>query len=289
MRARGDGTQDRHRVRRRFGQHFLHDAAIIERIVAAVDPRPGQTMVEIGPGRGALTLPLLRRCGALTAVEIDRDLCERLRRDSHGAGMLHLVNEDALSFDFGALAGSRRLRIVGNLPYNISTPLLFRLLGQMRHIEDVHCTLQREVAERIEAAPGSKQYGRLSVMVQLDCAVECLFPIGAGAFRPRPQVDSTFLRLEARREAPVAVADRSIFAGLVRHLFSRRRKTLKSSLRGCLDAARIAQAGCDPAARPETLAIADFARLADEVAASGGRHFGCPHEPAPAPQRHGQA
>ena len=286
MRARGDGARDRYSARRRFGQHFLHDAAIIERIVAAMDPRPGQAIVEIGPGRGALTLPLLRRCGALTAVEIDRDLCERLRRKAHGAGTLRLVNDDALSFDLGALAGSRRLRIVGNLPYNISTPLLFRLLGQMRHIDDVHCTLQREVAERIEAAPGSKRYGRLSVMVQLDCAVERLFPIGAGAFRPRPQVDSTFLRLEPHREAPVAVADRGIFAGLVRHLFSRRRKTLESSLRGYLDAARIARAGCDPAARPETLAIADFARLADQVRGSGNRHFSRPPGAAPAPPGH---
>ena len=179
------------------------------------------------------------------------------------------MNEDVLDFDFGALAGSRRLRVVGNLPYNISTPLLFRLLAQLRHIEDVHCTLQREVAERIVAAPGSKRYGRLSVMVQLDCAAERLFPVSAGAFRPRPQVDSTFLRLEAHRETPLVVEDRPTFDGLVRHLFSRRRKTLGSSLRGCLDEKGIARAGCDPKARPETLAITDFARLAEEVAASG--------------------
>ncbi len=270
MRAGPGADADRHRARRRFGQHFLHDGAVIERIVDAVDPRPGQAIVEIGPGRGALTLPLLRRCGELTAVEIDRDLCTRLRRDMEGAGALRLVNHDVLSFDFGALAGARRLRVVGNLPYNISTPLLFRLLGQLRHIHDVHCALQHEVARRIEAAPGSKHYGRLSVMVQLDCAVEHLFPIEAGAFRPRPQVESTFLRLVPHRESSVAVADRGVFADLVRHLFTRRRKTLKAALRGRLDRTRIVGAGCDPAARPQALAIADFARLARELAASDG-------------------
>ena len=277
--GRDGGAPERPRVRRRFGQHFLHDAAVIERIVAAVDPRPGQAMVEIGPGRGALTPGLLRRCGALTAVEIDRDLCEHLRRDFSGAEALRLINGDALAFDFGTLAGTRRLRVVGNLPYNISTPLLFHLLGQSRHIDDVHCTLQREVAERIAAAPGSKHYGRLSVMAQLDCAVERLFPIGAAAFRPRPRVDSTFLRLEVHRDRPVTVADRATFAGLVRHLFSRRRKTLRSSLRGYLDATHILRAGCDPTARPETLAVADFARLADEAGLSGSRPFAAERVP----------
>ena len=273
MRANRNTTAKGHRTRRRFGQHFLHDGAIIERIVAAVDPRPGQAIVEIGPGRGALTLPLLRRCGELRAVEIDGDLCEHLRRKALGAGVLHLVNEDALAFNFGALADSRRLRVVGNLPYNISTPLLFHILGKLRHIEDVHCTLQREVAQRIEAEPGSKHYGRLSVMVQLDCTVECLFPIAAGAFRPKPQVESTFLRLEARRESSVAAADRGAFSDVVRHLFSRRRKTLKAALRGQLDEAGIVQAGCDPAARPQELAVVDFARLAEGVRAAGCRHY----------------
>ena len=270
MRKHGDGVRDRLRPRRRFGQHFLHEARVVERIVATVDPRPGQTLVEIGPGLGALTFPLLRRCGTLSAVEIDRDLCAHLQRESLGAGTLHLVNEDALGFDFGALAGPRRLRIVGNLPYNISTPLLFRLLAQIRHIDDIHCMLQREVAERIVAPPGSRLYGRLSVMVQLDCSGERLFSIAAAAFRPKPQVDSAFLRLKAHRKAPVAVADRAAFDGLVRHLFSRRRKTLKSSLRGILDATGIARAGCDPTARPETLAVADFARLSEQAALSGG-------------------
>ena len=274
MKGSGDRTRLRPRSRRRFGQHFLHDPGVIERVVAVVDPRPGQTIVEIGPGRGALTFPILRRCGEMHAVEVDRDLCEHLRRESQGAGTLHLVNEDALSFDFGALAGPRRLRIVGNLPYNISTPLLFRLLAQIRHIEDVHCTLQREVGDRMRAAPGSKHYGRLSVMVQLDCAVERLFPIAAGAFEPRPRVESTFLRLEPHRQTPVVVTDRVTFEALVRHLFSRRRKTLKSSLRGLLDETCIVGAGCNPAARPETLAIADFARLAEQVAVAGcGRAF----------------
>lgn len=287
MKGSGDGKRNRVRPRRRFGQHFLHDAGVIERIVEAVNPRPGQTLVEIGPGRGALTVPILRRCGELHAVEVDRDLCEQLRRECRGAGALRLFNEDALAFDFGALAGSRRLRIVGNLPYNISTPLLFRLLAQVRHIEDMHCTLQREVGDRIQAAPGSRHYGRLSVMVQLDCAVERLFPIAAGAFAPRPRVESTFLRFEPHAQAPVEVTDRATFGALVRHLFSRRRKTLKSSLRGLLDETGIASAGCDPVARPETLAIADFARLAEGVAAAGcGRALSLRPARANAPEAH---
>ena len=287
MKGSGDGKRNRVRPRRRFGQHFLHDAGVIERIVEAVNPRSGQTLVEIGPGRGALTVPILRRCGELHAVEVDRDLCEQLRRECRGAGALHLFNEDALDFDFGALAGSRRLRIVGNLPYNISTPLLFRLLAQVRHIEDMHCTLQREVGDRIQAAPGSRHYGRLSVMVQLDCAVERLFPIAAGAFAPRPRVESTFLRFEPHAQAPVEITDRATFGALVRHLFSRRRKTLKSSLRGLLDETGIASAGCDPVARPETLAIADFARLAEGVAAAGcGRALSLRPGRANAPEAH---
>ena len=281
MKAGRDRPADGFRARRRFGQHFLHESALVERIVAAVDPRPGQAIVEIGPGRGALTLPLLRCCGELTAVEIDRDLCEHLRRAALGAGTLHLVNDDVLSFDFAALAGPRRLRIVGNLPYNISTPLIFRILGQLRHVEDVHCTLQREVAQRIEAAPGSKHYGRLSVMVQLDCRVERLFPIAAAAFRPRPQVESAFLRLEPRPEVSVAPEDRAAFSELVRHLFSRRRKTLKSALRGHMDEEHIVQAGCAPTSRPQELAVADFARLAAQWSVC--RHRRSSRGPASAP------
>ena len=285
MRAARDRSADGLRARRRFGQHFLHESALIERIVAAVDPRPGQTIVEIGPGRGALTLPLLRRCGELTAVEIDRDLCEHLRRAALGAGTLRLVNDDVLSVDLAALAGPRRLRIVGNLPYNISTPLIFRILGQLPHVEDVHCTLQREVAQRIGAAPGSKHYGRLSVMVQLDCRVERLFPIAAAAFRPRPQVESAFLRLVPRPEVSVAPEERAAFSELVRHLFSRRRKTLKSALRGHVDEEQIVQAGCDPASRPQELSVADFARLAAQWSACRPRRSSRGPASAPAVPR----
>lgn len=262
--ASGDG----HPPRRRFGQHFLCDAAIIGRMVAAIAPRPGQALVEIGPGRGALTGALLRRCEALTAVEIDRDLCGRLHRDFAGVGGLRIINGDALRVDLRPIAGTRRLRVVGNLPYNVSTPLLFHLLGQAQCIDDMHFTLQREVAERIAAAPGSKRYGRLGVMIQLACAVERLFHVGPGSFRPRPKIDSTFLRLNVYRDPPVRVTDYALFADLVRHLFSRRRKTLRSSLRGCLDEGDIGEAGCDPAARPESLGVADFARLAEQARVS---------------------
>ena len=258
-----------HRPRRRFGQHFLHDPRIIERIVGAVEPTPGQTIVEIGPGHGALTATLLGRGGRVFALEIDRDLCASLEVKFAACRGFSLVNADALRFDFREAAGDGRLRIVGNLPYNISTPLLFHLLAHPGHLDDLHLMLQREVAERMVAEPRSRRYGRLSVMVQSVASAQALFHIGPGAFKPAPRVSSTFVRLVAHRQAPVTISDREAFAALVRHLFSQRRKTLKTSLRGRLSAQAIHAVGLDPAARPETLDLQGFASLAEALSRCG--------------------
>jgi 16S rRNA (adenine1518-N6/adenine1519-N6)-dimethyltransferase len=255
-----------HRPRKRFGQHFLHDPGVIARIVAAIHPLPGDPLVEIGPGQGALTLPLLAAAGRLTVVELDRDLILPLQARCRDAGELTVYNQDALRFDFCALAGGGPLRVVGNLPYNISTPLLFHLLEQQHCIADLHFMLQKEVVERMAAGPGTKAYGRLSVMLQYRCAVELLFRIGPGAFQPPPQVDSAFVRLQPHRTPPVTVDDEQVFTRLVQQAFAQRRKTLRNTLRGLLDADEIGKAGVDPAARAETLGLSEFAALANRAA-----------------------
>lgn len=256
----------KHHPRKRFGQNFLHDPAVINKIVAAIGPRPGEQLIEIGPGRGAITLPLLRAAGRLTVIELDRDLIEPLQQHCSGSGELTVYSADALRFDFCSLAGDANLRIVGNLPYNISTPLLFHLLDQGHCIRDMHFMLQREVVERMAATPGSGQYGRLSVMLQYRCRVFPLFDIGPGAFTPAPQVESSFVRLQPYARPPVEIHDAAVFTRLVQQAFGQRRKTLRNTLRGLLDADEIRQEGVDPAARAETLDLNAFAALANRAA-----------------------
>lgn len=251
-----------HRPRKRFGQHFLHDRGTIDRIVAAIAPAAGEPMVEIGPGEGVLTAPLLAATGALDAVEVDRDLAAALRERGPWSGRLQGHAADALRFDFAALAGGERLRVVGNLPYNVSTPLLFHLLEQREAIADMHFLLQREVVDRMAAPPGTGAYGRLSVMVQAYCRVESLFRVAPGAFRPPPAVESAVVRLRPLAAPAVAAAHGERFAAIVRRAFSARRKTLRNALKGMVDAAAIEDAGVDPGLRAERLAVADFARLA---------------------------
>jgi 16S rRNA (adenine1518-N6/adenine1519-N6)-dimethyltransferase len=250
------------RAKKRLGQHFLHDPAVLRRLVGAVAPAPADRMVEIGPGRGALTRLLLEQLDRLDVVEIDRELAASLPDNVGYSEKLVVHTADALDFDFGGLAaGPSSLRVVGNLPYNVSTPLLFHLLEFRDAIRDLHVMLQREVVERMTARPGGKDYGRLTVMLAVAARCDALFDVGPGAFSPPPKVWSTVVRITPR--APdFRVADRARFAALVAHLFSMRRKTLGRALKGRLTAAQIASADIDPMARPETLAPADFAKLA---------------------------
>jgi 16S rRNA (adenine1518-N6/adenine1519-N6)-dimethyltransferase len=251
--------------RKRFGQHFLHDPAVIEHIVRAVDPRAGDHLVEIGPGRGALTGSLLGSGCTLDAIEIDRDLAARLR-ERFGASPCWVLHEgDALEFDFGALARERagRLRIVGNLPYNISTPLLFRLLAQAAAIVDLTVMLQREVVARLAAAPGDDDYGRLTVMLAPLAEVQRLFDVGPGAFQPPPRVWSALVRL-TMRPAPLFPLSPH-YAAVVAAAFAQRRKTLRNGLSQMLTREQISGCGIDPGARPETLPPQAFNTLAQAL------------------------
>jgi 16S rRNA (adenine1518-N6/adenine1519-N6)-dimethyltransferase len=255
-----------HTPRKRFGQHFLHDPSVIARIVAAIQPRESDAIVEIGPGQGAITVSLLQTAGRLQVVELDRDLIDPLREQCRDAGELIIHNADALRFDFCRLTGDASLRVVGNLPYNISTPLLFHLLSQVHCISDMHFMLQKEVVDRLAAAPGSRQYGRLSVMVQYRCRVSPLFTIGPGAFQPPPRVESAFVRLEPYRELPVDIHDEAVLKTLVRQAFAQRRKTLRNALRGILEEEAIRSLGIDPSVRAEMLGLSEFAALANHAA-----------------------
>lgn len=264
---------EHHRARKRFGQNFLHDPVIIDRIQAAIDARPGERLVEIGPGQGAITLGLLTRAGALDVIELDRDLIEPLRRRLGGLGELRIHHADALDFDLRTLVdprGTASLRLVGNLPYNISTPLLFHFLDQIEVLQDLHLMLQREVVDRIVAAPGDKRYGRLSVMIQSRCQATNLFRIGPGAFTPAPKVESAFLRLRPLRPLPYPIDDPIIHERIVAAAFGQRRKTLRNSLSGVVAPSLLEAAGIDPRCRAEELDVADYARLANLVAALPG-------------------
>jgi 16S rRNA (adenine1518-N6/adenine1519-N6)-dimethyltransferase len=257
------------RARKRYGQHFLHDPAVIARIVAGVALQPGDAAVEIGPGRGALTPLLLAAAGQLDAVEIDRDLAALLATRFAEQPRFVLHQCDALQMDWHALrrARGRRLRLIGNLPYNISTPLLFRLLADAEAILDMHFMLQKEVVDRILAAPGSRTYGRLTVMLSPLVTASRVLEVGAGAFQPPPQVSSAMVRL-AVNEAPPDWARMPSFAAVVAAAFGQRRKTLRNALGGLLGAAQISALGIDPGARAEVLSPAQFGALAR--AAAGG-------------------
>jgi len=264
-RVSGDGERAaRIAPRKRYGQHFLHDPIVIRKIVETIAPRRDDVIVEIGGGLGALTAPLLERVATLHVIEIDPRLHERLERLGDAEHRMVVHRADALEFDFGSLAPAPgTLRVTGNLPYNVSTPLLFRLLEYRQALKDVHVMLQKEVVTRMTAAPGSKDYGRLTVMLSQWMDIEPCFDIGPGAFSPPPRVRSTFVRLVPRAAPRFEVRDERRFARLVAHLFSMRRKTIARALKGRLSETDIAALGLDPKARPETLAPADFARLAE--------------------------
>ncbi|MBI4755929.1 MAG: 16S rRNA (adenine(1518)-N(6)/adenine(1519)-N(6))-dimethyltransferase RsmA [Betaproteobacteria bacterium] len=252
-----------HVARKRFGQNFLVDEGVIRDIVAAIAPRHDDRMVEIGPGLGALTRPLLERLDCLHVVEIDRDLVARLRR-AHDPQRLVIHEGDALRFDFSTLGPA--LRIVGNLPYNISSPLLFRFAEAAQALRDVHVMLQREVVERMVAAPGGGEYGRLSVMLQYRFVMEWVLHVPPDAFRPQPRVESAVVRMVPRPAAECTARDEALLSRVVAAAFSQRRKMLRNTLRGVLAEPDFAALGISPTARAEELAVADYVRIADHLA-----------------------
>lgn len=254
-----------HRARKHFGQHFLHDRNVIDKILAAVAPRPDEHFVEIGPGHGALTRPLVERVATLDVIEIDRDLAAALAREIRDPRLTIHVG-DALKFDFESLAAApASLRLVGNLPYNISTPLLFHFLDYSPLFRDAHVMLQREVVARMTATPGNKAYGRLSVSLAARCRVESLFTVRPGSFRPAPRVDSAVARLVPDPQRRARIVDERAFDRVVAAAFGQRRKRLANALRGLVHAEQIAAAGIDPGTRAETLDVDAFIRL-------GNRH-----------------
>jgi 16S rRNA (adenine1518-N6/adenine1519-N6)-dimethyltransferase len=253
----------RHVPRKRFGQHFLVDESVIAAIVAAIAPHAGDAMVEIGPGLEALTRPLCLALAHLHVVEIDRDIAARLRL-SLPRDRVTVHEGDALDFDFGALGP--QLRVVGNLPYNISTPLLFHLAGYARSIRDIHVMLQKEVVERMAAAPSSPQYGRLSVMLQYRFEIEHVLTVAPAAFRPPPKVDSAVVRMVPYARLPHPAGDEGRLAKIVGAAFAQRRKTLRNALKGYFSAADLERLGIDPGLRAQDLGVAQFVRLADAPA-----------------------
>lgn len=256
-----------HAPRKRFGQNFLRDPQVIAQIIHVISPRAGEHLLEIGPGRGAITVPLLAHSIDLDVIELDRDLIANLGQIAvPDNSSLRIHNADALEFDICKLArDGRKLRVAGNLPYNISTPLLFRLIEQHACIQDMHLMLQKEVVERMAAGPGGRDYGRLSIMVQYHCRVQPLFTIGPGAFLPPPKVDSSFVRLTPHIRPEITVSDYDAFALVVKTAFTHRRKTLRNALRGLVTDDMFAAADIDPGLRPEQLELGGYARLSDQV------------------------
>ncbi len=263
----------KHQPRKRFGQNFLHDSSIIRQIVDSIHLNRDDNLVEIGPGMGALTEPLLAEVDAMTVVELDRDLADslRIRIGANSHPNFTIIKANAMAVDFSELAKDRsRLRVVGNLPYNISTPILFHLLSFASSIQDMHFMLQKEVVERITADVGSKTYGRLSVIIQYYCDTEYLLTVPRGAFNPPPKVTSAVFRLTPFQDKPICAEDETLFALIVREAFNHRRKTLRaifkgSSLLPTLGDSDFAACQIDPQARPETLAVRDFVTLSNHV------------------------
>ncbi|TVP47381.1 MAG: 16S rRNA (adenine(1518)-N(6)/adenine(1519)-N(6))-dimethyltransferase RsmA [Halomonas sp.] len=261
-------TVPQHRARKRFGQNFLRDLGIISRIVRAVGPRSTDRLVEIGPGQGALTEPLLEAAGHLEVIELDRDLIPGLRVQFFNYPDFVIHEGDALKFDFAALKGDGpALRVVGNLPYNISTPLIVHLLAAGDAVADMHFMLQKEVVERLAAAPGGTDWGRLSVMAQYYCSVEQLFIVPPEAFVPRPKVDSAIVRLTPHEKLPHPAEDPALLFELVKLAFGQRRKTLRNNFKGRVSPDTLEELGIDPIRRPQTLTVAEYVTIANRVAA----------------------
>lgn len=254
-----------HRARKRFGQNFLHDASVIDNIVSAIYPRAGEALVEIGPGLAALTEPVADSSGHLHVVELDRDLADRLETHPFLSQKLTVHRGDALKFDFRALSAElgKPLRVFGNLPYNISTPLIFHLLDQLDVIQDMHFMLQKEVVDRMGAEPGSKAFGRLTVMIQQACKVVPVLDVPPGAFTPPPKVNSAVVRLQPLDNPLCAVADRKLLNHVCLTGFNQRRKTVRNNFKELLSEDELTSLGINPATRPETLKVEDFCQIAN--------------------------
>jgi len=263
-------TSPPHRARKRFGQNFLRDDGIINRIISAIHPLPEQHIVEIGPGQGALTGLLMASGCQLDVIELDRDLVPGLLASHGDSTNFKLHSADALMFDYSQLAsGPASLRIVGNLPYNISTPLIFKLLENSAIIHDMHFMLQLEVVNRLAASPGSKNWGRLGIMAQYHCQIESLFEVPPTAFSPAPRVQSAIVRLQPWVEPPWPACDEAVLRHVVRAAFAQRRKTLRNNLKGILDGDALEALGIDPGARSETLELSQFIAMANALAITG--------------------
>lgn len=262
----GKNTHLGHQAKKRFGQNFLHNDAIISNIVDAIHPQEGENLVEIGPGLGALTEPVVERAGKLSVVELDRDLAHRLRHHPFLAEHLTIHEVDALKFDFAQLVeADRPLRIFGNLPYNISTPLIFHLLTFKDKVKDMHFMLQKEVVERMAAGPGSKTFGRLSIMTQYQCQVMPVMEIGPEAFQPPPKVDSAIVRLIPHKEIKNPADDIEVLNQVCIAAFNQRRKTIRNTFKKLITAENIESLGIDPSLRPENLSLDDYIALANFV------------------------
>ncbi|WP_417545316.1 16S rRNA (adenine(1518)-N(6)/adenine(1519)-N(6))-dimethyltransferase RsmA [Marinobacter sp.] len=252
-----------HQARKRFGQNFLHDPGIIERIIRAIHPKPDDAIVEIGPGLGAITEEILAVNTKLQVVELDRDLIPVLRTKFFNYPDFRIHEADALKFDFSQLVDEKPLRIIGNLPYNISTPLIFHLVAQSGVVQDMHFMLQKEVVQRMAAVPGDNNYGRLGIMTQYFCKVQPLFEVGPGAFRPAPKVDSAIVRLVPHTELPYPAKDLGTLQAVVRTAFNARRKTLRKALGGLVTVEQLQALGINDGLRPENLSLADYVSIAD--------------------------
>lgn len=254
-----------HRARKRFGQNFLSDQGVIQRIIQSINPKTGDRLIEIGPGLGALTCPVLKIAGEMDVIELDRDIIPKLQLncglDYSQQGKLRIHNTDVLTFDFNSLGYAQPLRIIGNLPYNISTPIIFHLVEYSKQIQDMYFMLQKEVVERLAAKPDTSNYSRLSVMAQYYFQVTPLFVVPPESFDPMPKVDSAIVRLVPHTTRPVEVSDEQAFAKLVSVAFSQRRKTLRNVLKDVCTAEQLQAVGIDPASRAQSLTLQQFANL----------------------------
>ncbi len=258
-----------HQARKRFGQNFLHDQSVIDRIISAIDPQPEDHLLEIGPGQAALTTPLAASKARLDCVELDRDLAQYLEQKFNGDINVTITQHDILKFDIGALTDkSHSLRVIGNLPYNISTPVLFHLLQSHNLIKDMIFMLQLEVVQRMTAGAGDKNYGRLSLMLQYYCDVQHLFNVPSAAFTPQPKVSSAIVRLVPHKRLPHPAQDASDLQLVVRTAFNKRRKTLKNSLKAIISPDMMDELPIDTSLRPEKLALADYVLISDALSAS---------------------